>query len=123
MQLILFLKNMEYLKYDQWGTNMIITFLQQVGLERYNICVLCDTNIKYSESTLVSNFQMITYKGFFDSSCDWVGVENIIFAGSLSPTIQTLPARFASLMHVYYIRYFNHPFIKLITPQVISLNI
>lgn len=45
-------------------------------------------------------FQMITYNGFFDSTPEWVGIENVSIIGSACPS-NALSVRFCSSLHIY----------------------
>ncbi|KAF5303585.1 hypothetical protein FQR65_LT08186 [Abscondita terminalis] len=72
--LVLYFKNTQLLKNDSWGSNMLISFLQQ----------------------------FISYNGLFDNNLEWIGVEHITIvcsttnAGNLSP-------RFISTMRIFHI--------------------
>ncbi|KAI8908484.1 dynein heavy chain and region D6 of dynein motor-domain-containing protein [Gorgonomyces haynaldii] len=79
--LILYLKDLNLPKPDKYDTVELIQFLQQ----------------------------LLTYKGFFDQSLEWVSIENIQIVGSLNPPSTVgrhkLSTRFTSVVRVYSIAY------------------
>ena len=79
--LILFLKDVNLVKPDKWGTSSLVTFLQQ----------------------------LLTYKGFYDENLEWVGLEGVQVVASMNPSStmgrSELSSRFSSLVHILYIDY------------------
>lgn len=43
--------------------------------------------------------QVITYKGFYSASSEWMGIENVLIVGSMCAS-STLGRRFCSLVHL-----------------------
>ncbi|KAF5283232.1 hypothetical protein FQA39_LY17379 [Lamprigera yunnana] len=70
--LVLYFKNTQILKNDSWGSNMLVSFLQQ----------------------------FITYKGLFDNNLEWIGAENITIVCSTS-NASNLSTRFISGMRIF----------------------
>ncbi|CAB3367864.1 Hypothetical predicted protein [Cloeon dipterum] len=79
--LVLYLRDLNLAKPDNWGTNMLISFLQQIH----------------------------SYRGYFDN-LEWVGVEGIQFIGTMTNSNKTfgLSPRFMSLVAVLAMRYADH---------------
>ncbi|XP_018579489.1 cytoplasmic dynein 2 heavy chain 1 [Anoplophora glabripennis] len=77
--LTLHFKNLDLLKCDKWGTNILIEFLNQ----------------------------LVKYKGFYDAGVEFIGIENITIVGSLA-TSRNLSKRFTSNMHVFNINTPEH---------------
>ncbi|XP_034239710.1 cytoplasmic dynein 2 heavy chain 1 [Thrips palmi] len=74
-RLILYFKDINLAKPDKWGSSMLIAFLQQ----------------------------LITYRGFYDSDLEWVGLERVQIVGSMTGGIgrNVLSSRFTSIVHVH----------------------
>ncbi|KAJ3215292.1 Cytoplasmic dynein 2 heavy chain 1 [Dinochytrium kinnereticum] len=53
--------------------------------------------------------QLITYKGYYDSSLEWIGIENVLIVASMSPSTgmgkNKLSTRFTSVLRQCYISY------------------
>eukprot|EP00048_Salpingoeca_helianthica_P012919 m.191176 g.191176 ORF g.191176 m.191176 type:complete len:3938 (+) comp15437_c5_seq50:82-11895(+) len=79
--LILFLKDVNLVKPDKWGTSALVTFLQQ----------------------------LLTYRGFHDDNLEWVGLEGVQIVISINPSSTLgrceLTTRFSSLTRVLYVDY------------------
>ncbi|XP_063237932.1 cytoplasmic dynein 2 heavy chain 1 [Bacillus rossius redtenbacheri] len=78
--LILYFKDINLARPDKWGTSMLVSFLQQ----------------------------LITYRGFYDSNMEWVGLENFQIVGSMTAdggTGHTLTTRFTSITRIYAVSY------------------
>lgn len=80
-RLILYLKDINLPKLDKWGTSQIISFLQQV----------------------------ITYKGFYDSNLEFVGLEGVQIVCSMNSSTSmgrsSLSPRFTSIVRLCSISY------------------
>ncbi|XJO78526.1 hypothetical protein BDV3_002952 [Batrachochytrium dendrobatidis] len=80
-RLILYFKDINLPKPDKYETVEIIQFLQQ----------------------------LLTYRGFYDSSLEWVSIENIQIVASMNPSTtigrHKLSVRFSSIVRVCYISY------------------
>ncbi|KAM7436007.1 Cytoplasmic dynein 2 heavy chain 1 [Porites harrisoni] len=80
-RLVLYLKDLNLPKPDKWGTSQLIAFLQQV----------------------------LTYKGFYDSNLEWVGLEGVQIVASMSAGTgmgrHQLTTRFTSIVGVCSISY------------------
>ncbi|KAJ3098912.1 Cytoplasmic dynein 2 heavy chain 1 [Phlyctochytrium planicorne] len=80
-KLILYLKDINLPRPDQYETVELIQFIQQ----------------------------LITYKGYFDSSLEWIGIENVLIVASLSPSNgmgrNKLSSRFTSVLRQCHISY------------------
>lgn len=80
-RLILFLKDLNLPKPDQYNTIQLIAFLQQ----------------------------LITHKGFHDDNLEWVRIENVQIIGSMNPATTVgrneLSARFSAITNVLYMNY------------------
>ncbi|KAJ3116477.1 Cytoplasmic dynein 2 heavy chain 1 [Phlyctochytrium bullatum] len=80
-RLVLYLKDINLPKPDQYETVELIQFVQQ----------------------------LITYRGYYDSSLEWVGIENILIVGSMTPPSgmgrNRLSTRFTSVLRQCYIGY------------------
>ncbi|XP_070553238.1 cytoplasmic dynein 2 heavy chain 1-like isoform X2 [Ptychodera flava] len=80
-RLVLYLKDINLPKPDKWGTSQLIAFLQQV----------------------------LTYKGFYDSNLEWVGLEGVQIVASMNAgnTIgrHQLTSRFTSIVRICGIGY------------------
>ena len=79
--LILFLKDVNLVKPDKWGTSALVTFLQQ----------------------------LLTYRGFHDENLEWVGLEGVQIVMSINPSTTLgrceLTSRFSSLTRIWYVDY------------------
>ena len=80
-RLVLFLKGINLVKPDSWGTSMLSSFLQQ----------------------------LITYQGFYEDNLEWVTLEGVHVVASMSAgnTLgrYELSSRLTSIMHVAYMEY------------------
>ncbi|XP_076054654.1 dynein cytoplasmic heavy chain beethoven [Oratosquilla oratoria] len=80
-RLVLYLKDLNLPKPDKWGTCQLITFLQQV----------------------------VTYKGFYDSNLEWVGMEGVQVVASMTGGSalgrHQLSTRFTSVVRIASIGY------------------
>ena len=80
-KLVLFLKGINLVKPDSWGTSMLSSFLQQ----------------------------LITYKGFYEDNLEWVNLEGVHIVASMSAgnTLgrYELSSRLTSIMNVAYMSY------------------
>jgi dynein heavy chain 2 len=80
-RLVLYLKDINLPVPDKYDTVELIQFLQQ----------------------------LLTYKGFFDSSLEWISIENVQIVASMNPptTIGRYPisTRFTSIVRIYYMDY------------------
>ncbi|RXG65468.1 Cytoplasmic dynein 2 heavy chain 1 [Armadillidium vulgare] len=80
-RLILYLKDLNLPKPDKWGTCQLITFLQQV----------------------------VTYRGYYDSNLEWVGLEGIQIVASMTSGSglgrHKLSTRFTSVVRIASIGY------------------
>ncbi|XP_077984893.1 cytoplasmic dynein 2 heavy chain 1-like [Glandiceps talaboti] len=80
-RLVLYLKDINLPKPDKWGTSQLIAFLQQV----------------------------LTYKGFYDSNLEWVGLEGVQIVASMnagnSLGRHQLTTRFTSVVRICCIGY------------------
>jgi dynein heavy chain 2 len=77
--LILYLKDLNLPKLDKYGTSALVSFLQQA----------------------------INYKGFYDDSLEWIGLENVQIISSMNPSTtlgrSELTTRFTSVVRVLYV--------------------
>ena len=55
----------------------------------------------------IQTLQVITYKGFFDSDLEWVGLERVVIVGSMTTdtTQCSISPRFSSIVHICAIGY------------------
>ncbi|KAK4887690.1 hypothetical protein RN001_003961 [Aquatica leii] len=72
--LVLYFKNTQLLRNDSWGSNMLISFLQQ----------------------------FISYNGLFDHNLEWIGVEHVTVVCSTTNS-SNLSSRFISSMRIYHV--------------------
>ncbi|KAI8896032.1 dynein heavy chain and region D6 of dynein motor-domain-containing protein [Globomyces pollinis-pini] len=83
-KLILYLKDINLPSPDKYDTVELVQFLQQ----------------------------LLTYKGFFDSSLEWISIENIQIVASMNPSTamgrHKLSTRFTSTIRLCYISYTDH---------------
>ncbi|XP_065833043.1 cytoplasmic dynein 2 heavy chain 1-like isoform X2 [Oscarella lobularis] len=83
-RLILYLKDVNLPKPDKWGTSQLIAFLQQV----------------------------LTYKGFYDSNLEFVGLDGVQIVASMNPGStmgrHLLTTRFTSVVRLCSIGYPDH---------------
>ena len=79
--LILFLKDINLVQPDKWGTSALVTFLQQ----------------------------LLTYRGFYDNNLEWVCLEGVQVVASMNPSTtlgrSELSPRFTSLVRVLCVEY------------------
>ena len=79
-RLVLYLKDLNLPKPDMYDTVQLISFLQQ----------------------------LITYKGYFDSNLEWIGLENVQIVGSMCPTGMgryELSTRFSAIVRFQTLSY------------------
>ena len=83
-RLIIFLKDLNLPRPDKYDTIQLIAFLQQ----------------------------LITYKGFYDDSLEWVSIDRIQLVATMNPVTAVgrsqLSTRFTATVHVAYITYPDH---------------
>ncbi|KAK6637824.1 hypothetical protein RUM44_008246 [Polyplax serrata] len=74
-KLVLLFKNLELATVDTWGTNMLVTWLQQV----------------------------IAYQGFYETDLEWTSLDRIQIIGTLTDGTVYPSTRFTSINRVYYL--------------------
>ena len=78
-RIILFIKGLNFPKPDKWGTVQLISFLQQI----------------------------VTYNGFYDTTLEWVSLENTQIVATLSPALTlgrySVTTRLTSVLRICYI--------------------
>ncbi|VDD87206.1 unnamed protein product [Enterobius vermicularis] len=79
--LVMYIKSVDLIKPDKWGTSEAISFLQQ----------------------------LLTYRGYYDENLEWIFIENVQFvlSVSLSRTASSshLPHRFKTLLRICHIEF------------------